>query len=443
VEGLPALVEKHGVREIVIAAPSATPDQMARFIEICRRNRLRFNVLPSFRGFLDGGAREFSSAGLPVEHLLGRDPVQIDLEPVRRRIGGQVVLVTGAAGTIGSELCRQLLQCGPAKLVCLDRNENGVFDLQMELKRQEGDPRLVFCVSDLCDSDRVRRILNEHKPCAIFHAAAYKHVPMMENNVYEAVKNNVFALQELLDNAEASGCSRFVMISTDKAVNPSNVMGATKRVGELMVACRPARTMRCVSVRFGNVLGSNGSVIPVLQKQLREHRALTITHPDVTRFFMTPHEAVSLALQAVAIGNHGDTLLLEMGNPVRILDLARNLILLSGKSEDEVEIRFTGLRDGEKLFEELWYASEEVQPTSFPKIGRIRSAPYSWFELNRQLTQLRRTSLTRGEDAIRNKIKEIVPEYSGNSAEASAFSSDDPELPPSTMEILSEATVPQ
>jgi FlaA1/EpsC-like NDP-sugar epimerase len=234
---------------------------------------------------------------------------------------------------------------------------------------------------------------------------------MMESNVYEAVKNNVFALLQLLEVAEESGCRRFVLISSDKAVNPVNIMGATKRVGELMIACHPARFMRCVSVRFGNVLGSNGSVVPILQKQLRDRRALTITHPDVTRFFMTTEEAVSLALEAFAIGNHGDTMLLEMGNPVRILDLAKTLIRLSGKSEPEVEIRFTGLRAGEKLAEELSYACEEIHPTSSPKIGRIRGAPLDWERLSRSIDQLYRSMSERGDAAIRQKMKEIVPEY--------------------------------
>jgi FlaA1/EpsC-like NDP-sugar epimerase len=234
---------------------------------------------------------------------------------------------------------------------------------------------------------------------------------MMETNVYEAVKNNVFALLSLLEIAEENGCPSFVLISSDKAVNPANVMGATKRLGELIISCRPATLMRCVSVRFGNVLGSNGSVVPVFQKQIRENLPLTITHPDIMRFFMTTREAVSLVLQGFAIGKHGDTLLLDMGEPVRILDLAKTLIRLSGKSEHEVGIRFTGLRDGEKLFEELSYPGEEIHPTPFPKIRRIRGTPHRGDDLTRHLGQLRTAMSVNGAAAIRTMMKEIVPEY--------------------------------
>src|SRR5260221_9004283 len=235
---------------------------------------------------------------------------------------------------------------------------------------------------------------------------------MMETNVYEAVKNNVFGLLNLLEIAENNACPSFVLISSDKAVNPANVMGATKRLGELIISCRRTSLMRCVSVRFGNVLGSNGSVVPVLQKQIRDNQQLTITHPDITRFFMTTCEAVSLVLQGFAIGKHGDTLLLDMGEPVRILELARTLIRLSGKSEHEVDIRFTGLRDGEKLFEELSYPTEEMHPTSFPKIKQIRGTPQRWHDIERHLGQLRSALSIKNAAGIRAKMKEIVPEYS-------------------------------
>jgi FlaA1/EpsC-like NDP-sugar epimerase len=412
VDELPALVEKHGIKEILIAVPSAVPQQMQRFAETCGKAEISFKTVPSLRGILNGCLDLAPFQEAYVDNLLGRDPVSIDLESVRKQIEGRTVLVTGAAGTIGSGLCRQVLQFDPATLVCLDRNETGVFYLQMELLAQEKVAQLVFCVTDFGDGGRMKSILDEHKPAVIFHAAAYKHVPMMETNVYDAIKNNVFALLEFLEIAEENGCSSFVLISSDKAVNPVNVMGATKRIGELMISCRPACSTQCVSVRFGNVLGSNGSVVPVLKKQLRDHQQLTITHPEVTRFFMTTHEAASLVLQALAIGNHGDTLLLEMGSPVRILDIAKTLIRLSGKSELEAGIRFTGLRDGEKLFEELSYPTEEIHPTSSPKIGRIRGTPHGWLDLNRQLHQLRQFMSARSDSAIRDKLRDIVPEYS-------------------------------
>jgi FlaA1/EpsC-like NDP-sugar epimerase len=323
-----------------------------------------------------------------------------------------VVLVTGAAGSIGSELCRQILEYSPSTLLCLDQSETGIFYLEQELAKFSGLGKTVFCVADVGDRERMSKIFAEYSPEAVFHAAAYKHVPVMERNVQEAVKNNVFALLRLLEIAEENGCESFVVISSDKAVNPTSIMGATKRIGELIIACRPVNGMRCVSVRFGNVLGSNGSVVPLFQEQLRRNQPLAITHPEIKRFFMTGREAVSLVLQAFAIGNRGDTLVLDMGKPVKILDLARTLIRLSGRTEREVGIRFTGLREGEKLKEELFYATEEVHRTSFEKIKRIRSAQVGWSQLQRQLNELRSSLSIGGPEPVRRKIKEIVPEYS-------------------------------
>jgi FlaA1/EpsC-like NDP-sugar epimerase/dTDP-4-amino-4,6-dideoxygalactose transaminase/lipopolysaccharide/colanic/teichoic acid biosynthesis glycosyltransferase len=440
VDELPALVKKHGVKEILIVVPSAAPQQMHRFAEICGKAAIPFKTIPSFRGILNGSLDLSPFQEVYVDTLLGRDPVTIDLESVRKRIEGRTVLVTGAAGTIGSGLCRQVLQFDPAKLVCLDRNETGVFYLQMELRGQKKRAQLVFCVTDFGDGERMNSILGEHKPGVIFHAAAYKHVPMMETNVCDAIKNNVFALLDFLEIAEENGCSSFVLISSDKAVNPVNVMGATKRIGELMISCRPACPMQCVSVRFGNVLGSNGSVVPVLKKQLRDHQELTITHPEVTRFFMTTREAASLVLQSLAIGNHGDTLLLEMGRPVRILDIAKTLIRLSGKSELETEIRFTGLRDGEKLCEELSYPNEEIHATSSPKIGRICGTPHVWLDLNRQLHQLRQFMSARSDSAIRDKLRDIVPEYSPQAGKGAGCVSANP-APQEANPIVIHATM--
>ena len=411
VDELQAFAARHGIREVLIAVRSVTGKQMKRFADICGDAEMKFKTVPSLQDIINGQIHVSQFRDARLEDLLGRDPVEIDLESVKRQIEGQVVLVTGAAGSIGSELCRQILQGRPGKLICLDHNETGIFYMQLELSKQEIGSHLVFCVTDFGDRDRMSNLLAEHKPSIIFHAAAYKHVPMMETNVYEAVKNNVFALLSLLEIAEENGCPSFVLISSDKAVNPANVMGATKRLGELMISCRPASLMRCVSVRFGNVLGSNGSVVPVFQKQIRDNQQLTITHPDITRFFMTTREAVSLVLQGFAIGNHGDTLVLDMGEPVRILDLARTLIRLSGRSEHEIGIRFTGLRDGEKLFEELSYPTEEIHPTSFPKIRQIHGTPHRERDLKRHLVQLRAAMSVNGAAAIRAKMKEIVPEF--------------------------------
>jgi FlaA1/EpsC-like NDP-sugar epimerase len=412
IDDLPQFAFSLGVKEILIAIPSATGSQMRRFAELCAKANVQFKSVRSMSDMLTGRMDAAQSHEVQLEDLLGRDAVEIDTETVRKQIEGQTVLVTGAAGTIGSELCRQALRFCPGKLVCVDRNETGVFYLQMELSGFQKSTQLVYCVTDFGDAGRMEGLLAEHKPVVIFHAAAYKHVPMMEMNVCDAVKNNIFSLLGLLDIAEEAGCPSFVLISSDKAVKPTNIMGATKRAGELIISCRPPASMRCVSVRFGNVLGSNGSVIPVLQKQLRENSQLTITHPEVTRFFMTTREAVSLVLEAFAIGNHADTLVLDMGSPLRILDLAKTLIRLSGKSETEVDIRFTGLREGEKLFEELSYPAEIFHTTSSAKIKRICGTPGQWLELTRHLLQLRASMSANDSAAIREMMQKIVPEYS-------------------------------
>jgi FlaA1/EpsC-like NDP-sugar epimerase len=438
VDQLSALVAKCAVDEILIAVPSATGTQMQRLVRLCEQAAVKFKTVPALQDIITGRVSISQFRDVRLEDLLGRDPVQVDLDSVRKQMEGHVVLVTGSAGTIGSELCRQVLQYNPSRLLCVDQSETGIFYLQLELsERNKNAVNLVYHVADVGDSQRMRGFVLEHAPQVIFHAAAYKHVPVMEWNVHGAVKNNVFALLTLLDMAAEGGCQSFVLISSDKAVNPKSIMGATKRLGELIIAARPTGSMRCVSVRFGNVLGSNGSVVPVLQKQLRNNRPLTITHPDIRRFFMTTTEAVSLVLQAFAIGNHGDTLVLDMGTPVRILDLARTLIRLSGKSEDEVEIKFTGLREGEKLLEELLYMNEEVQPTFFPKIKRIHGAQHRWFVLQRHLEELRASTSIGSADPVRAKMKEIVPEYSYESDNRAGTSV--PHMGPSAPKALRQA----
>ncbi len=406
------VLANHPADEVIIAVPSATAEQMRRLVAVCEQAKVKFKTVPGLRDLIAGQVIVSQIREVHLEDLLNRDPVQIDLGAVRKEIAHRSVLVTGAAGSIGSELCRQILDYGPSCLVCLDQSENGLFFLRLNLSRLKNGSQLAFCVGDVADSQHIRCLLSEYHPQIVFHAAAYKHVPMMESNVQEAVKNNVFALIELLNETEAAGCQSFVLISSDKAVNPTNVMGATKRICELILASKPANGMRCVSVRFGNVLGSSGSVIPVLQQQLRDNQPLTVTHPEIKRFFMTTREAVALVLQAFAIGSRGDILVLDMGEPVRILDLARSLIRLSGKSEDDVEIQFTGLREGEKLKEELFYEHEVIIPTTCEKIKRTNGANRDWSELCRQLEELRSSMSVKGPAPVRAKIKEIVPQYS-------------------------------
>jgi FlaA1/EpsC-like NDP-sugar epimerase len=411
VDQLPGVLSSQPADEVLIAVPSATGPQMRRFVNICNREHISFRTVPALKDILAGEVIVSQLREVRFEDLLGRDPIQIDLESVRNEITGRTVVVTGAAGSIGSELCRQLLECNPDTLVCFDQSETGLFFLRRDLDKPSNGTRVAICVVDITDMERIRKLFSEFAPDIIFHAAAYKHVPLMESNVQEAVKNNVLGLVGLLDLAEESGCGNFVLISSDKAVNPTNVMGATKRICELVLSSRPPNGMRCVSVRFGNVLGSSGSVIPVLKEQLHKNEPLTVTHPEMTRFFMTTREAVTLVLQAFAIGDHRDILVLDMGEPVRILDLARTLIRLSGKFEPDVEIQFTGLREGEKLHEELFYENEQVISTAFKKIKRTSAPIKDWNELRLQLDQLRASMTIDGAAPIRAEIKRIVPEY--------------------------------
>ncbi len=414
VKELPVLLDKWPVDEVLIAVPSASGKQMERFVEICEQAKVKFRTMPALSDIISGRVRVSEFRDVRVEDLLGRDPVEIDMDSVKKEIRDRVVAVTGAAGSIGSELCRQILDYAPRALLCIDQNETGMFYLERELSTCSGTTSLIFSIADVADSKHMHNLFKQYRPNVVFHAAAYKHLPAMEKNVQTAVKNNVFGLLNFLEVVRENGCEGFVLISSDKAVNPTSVMGATKRIGELIIASQPKVGLRCVSVRFGNVLFSSGSVVPVLQEQIRSNRALTLTHPEINRFFMTTREAVSLVLQAFTIGNHGDTLVLDMGTPVRILDLARTLIRLAGKTEQQVEIQFTGLREGEKLTEELFYSTEDVCATSFSKIKKARGEK----ELDHLLSLLEelRTAIYADDAAlIRGKMKKIVPEYSFHS----------------------------
>jgi FlaA1/EpsC-like NDP-sugar epimerase len=410
-EMLTGVVAENAVSEIWIAIPSATSAQMSRFVSICEATQLPFKTLPGWREILADRSVLTQIRDVKLEDLLGRAPVELDLEMVREQVEGRAVMVTGAAGSIGSELCSQLLAYDPALLVCMDRNENGIFFLGSRLGHLRNAYRALYVVADVANSRRVGAIMRKHKIQVVFHAAAYKHVPVMENNIVEAVNNNIFALTDLLDTAQAVGCDTFVMISSDKAVNPTSVMGTTKRIGELILSSRPSAQMRCVSVRFGNVLGSNGSLVPILQEQIRRNEELTITHPEIKRFFMTIEEAVSLVLQAFTVGGHGDLLVLDMGEPIRIIDLAKTLMRLSGNPAKSLPIRITGLRDGEKLKEEMFYADEHILPTGCEKIKRTRSQPYSWSELRELLEQLRVATIQDDASLMKLVMQKIVPEY--------------------------------
>ena len=410
IDELAAVAAAYAVAEIFIAMPSVTGLRMRRVIERCQASGRKFKTIPGLSDLAKGRVTVNQLRDVDVEDLLGRDPVRLDLEAVRRHLAGQVVMVTGAAGSIGSELCRQILDYAPAKLICLDQAETALFYLQLKLDRLKYRDRIEYCVSDITDGTSMRTLLRTRGVQIIFNAAAYKHVPLMESNSAEAMRNNVFGLLTLLQAAEDAGCERFLLISSDKAVNPTSVMGCTKRLGELILASRPSR-MRCVSVRFGNVLGSQGSVVPVFQQQIRKDGQVTVTHREITRFFMTIPEAVSLVLQAFTIGQHGNILVLDMGEPIRIVDLARTLIKLSGNSEAEIPVVFSGLRPGEKLYEERFYSSERLLATPHEKVNRTESDLMDWASLRRHLEDLLQLTLSGTEESLLAKVADIIPEY--------------------------------
>jgi len=410
IEELGHVAAAYQVEELFIAMPSVTGYPMRRVIEHCLATGRKFKTIPGLGELIEGRVKVEELRDVNLEELLGRDAVRLDLEAVRRDLSDRVVLVTGAAGSIGQELCCQILECGPAKLICLDQAETPMFYLQLKLTQSKYGDRVRYSVADIANSESVKSILRAHGVQIIFNAAAYKHVPMMECNTAEALRNNVFGLISLLHAAEEAGCERFLLISSDKAVNPTSVMGATKRIGELILASRPSK-LRCASVRFGNVLGSQGSVVPLFQQQIRKEGRVTVTHPEITRYFMTIPEAVSLVLQAFTVGDHGDILVLDMGEPIRIADLARTLIRLSGASEYDVPIVFTGLRPGEKLFEELFYSTEDLLPTPHEKVQRTHSNLVPWTVLSQHLRELEQLMVSRSDRSMRAKIQHIIPQY--------------------------------
>jgi FlaA1/EpsC-like NDP-sugar epimerase len=352
-----------------------------------------------------------------VEDLLGRDPVHLEHDRIRDSVAGLAVMVTGAAGSIGSELCRQLVRFQPKCLVALDQGESELFKLEMELAESSGSVEICPVIGDVRNCERIEEVIRQYGITSIYHAAAYKHVPMMENNLIEAVSNNVIGLYNVVKAASRNGVRSFVMISSDKAVNPTNVMGLTKRVSELVVSSRPishhiSTATKFVSVRFGNVLGSNGSVVPIFRAQIASGGPVTVTHPDMRRYFMTIPEAVQLVLQASTMGKGSEVFVLDMGEPVRILDLARNMIRLSGHEPDvDIPIRFVGLRPGEKLFEELSTASDQVRPTCHEKIMIFCGPGSQYVAMERWIEELQELLTQRNDIAVLTHMMRIVPEY--------------------------------
>lgn len=409
---LKELASRHGVTQVLIATPSATGAQMARIIEHCQTAGVTFRTMPAMSEIISGKGLTRQIRDVAVDDVLGRSAVELDRAGIDARIRGSVVLVTGAAGSIGSELCRQIAACKPGALVALDIAETPLFHIERELRESHPTLNLYPVIASVQNVQRLHEVFALHRPKIVYHAAAYKHVPMMEVNVFEAIENNVIGTYNVAVAASEYGVDDFVMISSDKAVRPTNIMGATKRASELIIRSLQNGGPRYVSVRFGNVLGSNGSVVPIFKKQIAAGGPVTVTHPEMRRYFMTIPEAVQLVLQASTLGKGGEIFVLDMGTPVKIVDLARQLILLSGlKPDEDIRIEFSGMRPGEKLYEELRFSSEEVLPTAHKKIKVFAGECPPERRMAEHLARLRGACDRRDFKAVLFELKEIEPDY--------------------------------
>jgi FlaA1/EpsC-like NDP-sugar epimerase len=422
IEKLPEIVEEKRIEEILIAIPSASGEQMRKIVEVCKNCDVLYKTLPGIGQMIDGRVSIKALRDVSFEDLLGRKPVNLDITGIRNYLDGRTILITGCGGSIGSELCRQVIKYQPHSLILVDASEANLFHIQMELQYELYYQNCTTILGHVQDRQLMMSVFQKFRPQVVFHAAAYKHVPMLEKNPWEAVTNNIVGSRAVMELAVEYGVKHFVLVSTDKAVKPTNVMGASKRVAELLLQSFQGNSTKFVAVRFGNVVGSSGSVIPLFRRQIEQGGPVTVTHPDVNRYFMTIPEAAQMIIQAGAMGEGGEVFILRMGTPVKILDMARDLIRLSGKEPDkDIKIVFTGLREGEKLYEELITVGEGIGPTKHEKIMVLRSDGFSnslkspaelqdW--LNSEIKQLYELSLRHDSQAIKRKLQEIVPEYS-------------------------------
>lgn len=410
---IPAMVEKLNIDEIIIAMPSASKKETRNIVEIGKTTKAKLKILPGMFELIDGKVSLNKIRDVDIEDLLGREEIKTDLNEIMSYITDKVVLITGGGGSIGSELCRQIANFNPRRLIILDIYENNAYDIQNELLRKHNGLDLKAIISSVRDKDRILEIMKNERPNVIFHAAAHKHVPLMETSPKEAIKNNVFGTFNLAQAANKFGVDKFVMISTDKAVNPTNIMGASKRICEMIIQSMDTISQTdFVAVRFGNVLGSNGSVIPLFKRQIAEGGPVTVTHKDVIRYFMTIPEAVQLVIQAGAMAHGGEVFVLDMGEPMKIIDLARDLIRLSGYDPDvDMPIVITGLRPGEKLFEELLLDEEGISATKHDKIFIGKPTFTDYKLLLRSLDEANRIIKTGTDEDIKDYVKTIVPNY--------------------------------
>jgi FlaA1/EpsC-like NDP-sugar epimerase len=414
-EHLPDAIGKLDIQEAIIAMPSAPAKRIGEIVRLLRQARLPCKTIPSLDQLALGQVRVSQLRNVEIQDLLGREKVELETENIRLALQDHVVLVTGAGGSIGSELCRQIATYHPKLLLLLDRSEPNLFQIEQELIGLEHGQRIIPLVGDILDRARMEEIFSRFRPEVVFHAAAHKHVPMMEHQPGEAIQNNSLGTAQLADLALEFGVARFILISTDKAINPTSVMGATKRLAEMYVqalyAAHPNQT-KFMAVRFGNVLGSSGSVIPLFHRQIAEGGPVKVTHPDMTRYFMTIPEASMLVLQSAMQGTGGEIFVLDMGSPVKIVDLARQMIELSGlKPDEDIQIEFIGIRPGEKLFEEVTHKGEDFAPTTHPKICRFLSKPADLTQIRKTLQRLRDNLHQFEPDELKLMVKEAVPDY--------------------------------
>lgn len=391
ISDIPQLVNKYKINKIIIAIPTLTGKRLKEINEICNSTGVEIFKMPNIEDVLSGELEVNQLKRVEVEDLLGRDPVKLDMDMISKELTHKTILVTGAGGSIGSEICRQVCHFEPEHIVLLGHGENSIYTIHQELTQLYKDKiKITPVIADIRSKENIEEIMNQFKPYAVYHAAAHKHVPLMEYNPKEAFRNNVLGTRNVAESAKNAQVNKFVMISTDKAVNPPNVMGATKRIAEMVVQSLndPNSVSTFVAVRFGNVLGSRGSVIPLFKKQIEEGGPITVTHPNMTRYFMTIPEASRLVLQAGALANGGEVFVLDMGEPVKIIDLARNLIRLSGKTEDEIKIEFSGIRQGEKMYEELLNKNEIHPEQVYEKIYRGRVEKMTRDEVNQIIDDL-------------------------------------------------------
>ncbi|BCU05505.1 polysaccharide biosynthesis protein [Allochromatium tepidum] len=411
---IPEIVQERDIELIMLAVTGASAREMRRLVELCEQTGRPFRILPELRELLTGEVDFHQLRPVSIEDLLGREPVELDWREIHAGLAGRNILVTGAGGSIGSELVRQLAAAGPARLILVDNGEFNLYRIEMELTETHPGLPIARRLLDVTDATAIRALFRDERPAIVFHAAAYKHVPLLEDQPRAAVRNNVFGTLRVAEAAAASGCERFVLISTDKAVNPTNVMGATKRLAEMLCRDLDGRSeCRFITVRFGNVLGSAGSVVPLFRRQIEQGGPVTVTHPEIERFFMTIPEASQLIMQAAVIGDGGEVFVLDMGEPIRIRYLAEQMIRLSGREPGEdIAIEYVGLRPGEKLHEELFHDSEQLIETRHPKINRARqSNGLSSLELKERLSRLAQSVEGTDQGLILSALRDLLPDW--------------------------------